>query len=476
MNSHNILVFFFFVLELCLFNNFCFGQAEDKAEVDRIQSIYKQMDTSELKITRLSGDDFCDDNLKSTVGDVLVVHYNGTIDPSSPTGEHNGMFDQNLEEEGDRPFAFVVGQGAVIAGWDIGLIGKCAKEKLQLIIPASLAYRDQTKQRSGPNTVGIPGGATLRFEVTIVDIKVNHDKPFDKNLFVIIDNDPKDGFITKHELTDWFKWRRKRKELPEGLFEKQDVNNDEKISLEEFNGPKDELVFRRELTEEEMMTDEERERGLETKRTFFASMNEEEREKLRKNLGKSGNLDDKQKADMLQLMEDTPYDPDAGSAMKALKNATDGGGDMSSMFNNMNMPGMGSMAGFADMSSEELEAQMAAMQDQISKLGDQDMADFGDMKGFGDLKQLTKLKELNKIVDLPEDQQREKLKDLDMFKEEEIEEIIKTSKEEREKKEKKGAEGTEKEEEECEETNDDKGKELNSEEGGAEEPQTHQEL
>ena len=71
-------------------------------------------------------------------------------------------FDRSAAGE---PFKFTLGKSEVIRGWDDGLRGMCIGEKRKLTIPSDLAY--------GPNGSGdkIPGGATLQFDVELVDIK-----------------------------------------------------------------------------------------------------------------------------------------------------------------------------------------------------------------------------------------------------------------------------------------------------------------
>ena len=61
-------------------------------------------------------------------------------------------------------FNFEIGAGYVIQGWDEGLIGLCKGAKAILIIPPELGYGDRGAGGA------IPGGATLRFDVEVVDI------------------------------------------------------------------------------------------------------------------------------------------------------------------------------------------------------------------------------------------------------------------------------------------------------------------
>ena len=65
----------------------------------------------------------------------------------------------------NQPFDFTLGRGMVIKGWDQGLVGMCIGERRKLVIPSGLGYGDNG---SPPK---IPGGATLVFEVELLDIK-----------------------------------------------------------------------------------------------------------------------------------------------------------------------------------------------------------------------------------------------------------------------------------------------------------------
>lgn len=92
----------------------------------------------------------------STAGDTLSVHYTGTL-------EDGTVFDSSLDRS--APFEFVIGQGYVIPGWDQGMLGMQVGGKRKLTIPSDLAYGD----RGIPGA--IPGGATLIFEVELLEIK-----------------------------------------------------------------------------------------------------------------------------------------------------------------------------------------------------------------------------------------------------------------------------------------------------------------
>eukprot|EP00842_Homolaphlyctis_polyrhiza_P006331 jgi/Hompol1/669/HPOL_000981-RA len=96
-------------------------------------------------------------------GDLLSMHYTGKL------FDNGKQFDSSV---GRAPFEFRLGTGQVIAGWDQGLVGMCVGEKRKLTIPPALGkivalagYGDQGAGRD------IPGGATLVFDVELLEIK-----------------------------------------------------------------------------------------------------------------------------------------------------------------------------------------------------------------------------------------------------------------------------------------------------------------
>jgi hypothetical protein len=118
----------------------------------------------------------CEEDAKSAPGDHLWMHYTGSIDESSATGEKGSVFDSSLTR--GQPFDFPLGAGQVIRGWDQGLTGMCQGDKRVLTIPPDLGYGD-----SGAGGA-IPGGATLRFEVECLKIgKGGAGKPKEPNIF-----------------------------------------------------------------------------------------------------------------------------------------------------------------------------------------------------------------------------------------------------------------------------------------------------
>lgn len=88
-------------------------------------------------------------------GEKAVVHYTGWM--------VNGYKFDSSRDRG-QPFAFELGAGNVIRGWELGVQGMLPGEKRILIIPPGLGYGSRG---AGP----IPGGATLIFAVEYLGSK-----------------------------------------------------------------------------------------------------------------------------------------------------------------------------------------------------------------------------------------------------------------------------------------------------------------
>ncbi|HSX05550.1 MAG TPA: FKBP-type peptidyl-prolyl cis-trans isomerase [Candidatus Saccharimonadales bacterium] len=89
-------------------------------------------------------------------GDCLVMKYYGTL------ASDGTKFDENFT--GTTGFAFTLGQGQVISGWDQGLVGIKAGGTRRLVIPASMAYGDQAQG-------SIPANSDLVFVVKLLRIQ-----------------------------------------------------------------------------------------------------------------------------------------------------------------------------------------------------------------------------------------------------------------------------------------------------------------
>ncbi|KAL7304233.1 hypothetical protein TKK_0003427 [Trichogramma kaykai] len=194
----------------------------------------------ELKVEKVYVPEVCD--VKSKKGDQLTMHYTGTLD-------NGNKFDSSLDR--DTPFTFQLGVGQVIRGWDEGLLDMCVTEKRKLTIPPQLGYGER-----GAGNV-IPGGATLHFEVELINIS---DSPPNANVFKEIDSDS-DNQLSREEVSEYLRKQMVEAEqtgageseemkkmladhdkLVEEIFQHEDKDKNGFISHDEFSGPKhDEL-------------------------------------------------------------------------------------------------------------------------------------------------------------------------------------------------------------------------------------------
>lgn len=88
--------------------------------------------------------------------DTIAVHYVGTF-------EDGAKFDSSIDR--GEAFVFVLGEGRVIKGWDLGVLGMKIGEKRKLTVPGDLAYGSVGRPGA------IPPNATLIFEVELLAIK-----------------------------------------------------------------------------------------------------------------------------------------------------------------------------------------------------------------------------------------------------------------------------------------------------------------
>ena len=89
-------------------------------------------------------------------GDTVTVHYTGWLTDGT-------KFDSSVDR--DEPFAFVLGTGQVIGGWDQGVAAMRVGDKARLTIPPELAYGSRGQPPA------IPRDATLVFEMELIEIK-----------------------------------------------------------------------------------------------------------------------------------------------------------------------------------------------------------------------------------------------------------------------------------------------------------------
>jgi len=92
-------------------------------------------------------------------GSQVTVAYTGWLHDSSRTDAKGTQFDSGT-------YPFRLGTGAVIRGWDQGIVGMRVGGSRRLVIPPDLAYGNQS-----PTGSIIPPNATLVFDVTLNNVQ-----------------------------------------------------------------------------------------------------------------------------------------------------------------------------------------------------------------------------------------------------------------------------------------------------------------
>ncbi len=88
-------------------------------------------------------------------GSSVTVHYTGTL-------ENGTKFDSSVDR--GTPYTFTIGLGAVIRGWDEGIMSMKEGGKRKLIIPPDLGYGAQGQG-------AIPPNSTLLFDVELIKVE-----------------------------------------------------------------------------------------------------------------------------------------------------------------------------------------------------------------------------------------------------------------------------------------------------------------
>ena len=120
--------------------------ATEKVEVPRITGPVKELKKEDVRVGT---------GKEAKSGQQVVVNYRGML-------TNGTVFDESYKR--GQPFDFVLGQGSVIKGWDLGVAGMKEGGKRRLIIPSDLAYGDPGR----PPT--IPPKAALVFDVELLKV------------------------------------------------------------------------------------------------------------------------------------------------------------------------------------------------------------------------------------------------------------------------------------------------------------------
>ena len=130
-------------------------------------------------------------------GQTCLVHYTGWLWENNAKGKE---FDSSKER--NAPFAFPVGKGRVIKGWDEGVVDHEGRRQAELLIPPELGY--------GARGCGgvIPPNATLLFEVELLGVMKKTDSGLEYRDIKVGDGpSPKPGQTCVMHYTGWL-WQR----------------------------------------------------------------------------------------------------------------------------------------------------------------------------------------------------------------------------------------------------------------------------
>jgi FKBP-type peptidyl-prolyl cis-trans isomerase len=101
---------------------------------------------------------------EAVAGRQVTVHYTGWLYDAAASDHKGKKFDSSRDR--NDPFAFQLGAGQVIQGWDQGVAGMKVGGRRTLTIPASLGYG-----AAGAGGGLIPPNATLVFDVELLDVR-----------------------------------------------------------------------------------------------------------------------------------------------------------------------------------------------------------------------------------------------------------------------------------------------------------------
>lgn len=139
------------ILALGIFAYFIFGLNQTASDKKFTSNKMTTTKTEELKIEdREVG---TGPEVKS--GDTVSIHYTGTLTDGT-------KFDSSVDR--GAPFETQIGTGAVIEGWDKGVVGMKVGGKRKLTIPPHMGYGEQGMGQIPPNS-------TLIFDVELLEIK-----------------------------------------------------------------------------------------------------------------------------------------------------------------------------------------------------------------------------------------------------------------------------------------------------------------
>lgn len=127
--------------------------AEIQKKIEELQAQQSNQEGANLETTDIQ----VGTGAEAVAGKSVTVHYTGTLKSDG------SKFDSSLDR--GEPFTFELGVGQVIQGWDQGVAGMKVGGKRKLVIPAALAYGEQSPSPT------IPPNSDLVFEVELLGVE-----------------------------------------------------------------------------------------------------------------------------------------------------------------------------------------------------------------------------------------------------------------------------------------------------------------
>ena len=121
------------------------------------------MQTATLRIEKDEANRGLTCGMKTAVDDVVEVEFEASLAASGT------VFDSSAQRSG-RPFAFLLGNGDVTRGLELGVLEMCIGEERTLRVPPELGFGSR-----GSRIFGVPPNAPLVYKVRLVSINMQTD-------------------------------------------------------------------------------------------------------------------------------------------------------------------------------------------------------------------------------------------------------------------------------------------------------------
>lgn len=120
------------------------------------------IETVSHNLLRLGVNDLIDGNgTRADLGDRVYIHYVGHT-------QEGDVFDTSTDSS--VPYSTTLGNGEVILGWDVGLVGMREGGTRHLVVPPEFAYGAR-EVRDAEGNIVVPANATLHFDIVLLKVE-----------------------------------------------------------------------------------------------------------------------------------------------------------------------------------------------------------------------------------------------------------------------------------------------------------------